>query len=100
MKLRRPERSDRSSTPTVVTCLLVLDVILFAATLQATLGHGLCAALGGSPCDNRIAVHRLVIAFAATLVTGGLCLWRRRPASATLQLVLALLFGLSAVSTR
>ncbi|MFJ1936860.1 hypothetical protein ACIOGZ_29900 [Kitasatospora sp. NPDC088160] len=99
MRLRRPERSDRpNSTPIVVTCLLALDVVLFAAILQAALGHGLCAALGGHQCDTRTAIHRLVIAFAATLVTGVLCIWRRRPASATLQLILALLFGLSAVN--
>ncbi|MFD7596363.1 hypothetical protein ACFV6D_25420 [Kitasatospora sp. NPDC059812] len=100
MRLRRPGRSDRSNgTPIVVACLLALDVILFAAVLQAALGHGLCPALGGRQCGGRTAVPRLVVAFTATLVTGGLCLWRRRPASATLQLALALLFGLSAVST-
>lgn len=99
-RLRRPERSDRSnSTPVVVTCLLTLDVVLFAAVVSAALGHGFCAALGGPQCGTRAAVHRLVIAFAATSVTGGLCHWWRRPASAAFQLILALLYGLSAVNT-
>ncbi|WP_158845103.1 hypothetical protein [Streptomyces sp. NRRL WC-3742] len=76
----------------------MLDLLLIFVIVSASLGHGLCSALGGNGCGSSEVPGREVIACVATSVTGALCIWRRRPYSATLQLGLALLFGISAAS--
>ncbi|GAB2714838.1 hypothetical protein GCM10010442_39580 [Kitasatospora kifunensis] len=93
--MRRPESPQGSAfTPIIVAVLVVMDAVLIILTLQVSMARGLCAALGGSRCDNRSLVQITLVVLGVALVTGLLCLWFRRWFSATLQLLLAAVYGL------